>query len=177
MFNVPEEHIGVVASELSLWGFPFAIVGVFVSGYIFDIAGRRWTLFVSFSLGSFFVFLIPYTAPHVFPSLFTVRILFQICLTAPVSSPLLADYIHKDSLGKASALIGMGFVVGEVLSMGILFKITANMSHKAAFLTAGIVGVAVASMFLGIVKEPLLRKKGKKENRTEAESVPRNINE
>ena len=76
MFNVPEAHIGVVASELSLWGFPFAIVGVFVSGYIFDIVGRKWTLFVSFTLSSIFVFLIPYTAPHVFPGLFLVRIMF-----------------------------------------------------------------------------------------------------
>ena len=83
-------------------------------------------------------------------------------MTPPVSSPLLADYIHKDSLGKASALIGMGFVIGEVLSMGILFKVTDHMSHHAAFLTVGIVGVGVASIFLFIVKEPLLRKKEKK---------------
>ena len=140
-----------------MWSFPFAMVGVFVSGYVYDIIGRKWTLFVSFTMASFFIFLIPHTAPHLF-SLFLVRILFQICLTGPVSSPLLADYIHKDALGKASALIGMGFVVGEVLAMGILFNLTASMSHNAAFLLVAVVGVGVASVFLFIVKEPQLRK-------------------
>ena len=157
MFDIAEEHIGVISSQLSMWSFPFAMVGVFVSGYVYDIIGRKWTLFVSFTMASFFIFLIPHTAPHLF-SLFLVRILFQISLTGPVSSPLLADYIHKDALGKASALIGMGFVVGEVLAMGILFNLTAAMSHNAAFLLVAVVGVGVASVFLFIVKEPQLRK-------------------
>ena len=52
----------------------------------------------------------------------------------------------------------MGFVVGEVLAMGILFKITESMSHNAAFLVVAVVGVGVASVFLFIVKEPQLRK-------------------
>ena len=157
MFDVEDDHIGRISSQLSMWSFPFAMVGVFASGYVYDIIGRKWTLFVSFAMASFFIFLIPHTAPHLF-SLFIVRILFQISLTGPVSSPLLADYIHKDALGKASALIGMGFVVGEVLAMGILFKITESMSHNAAFLVVAVVGVGVASVFLFIVKEPQLRK-------------------
>ena len=48
----------------------------------------------------------------------------------------------------------MGFVVGEVLAMGILFNLTAAMSHNAAFLLVAVVGVGVASVFLFIVKEP-----------------------
>lgn len=80
-------------------------------------------------------------------------------MTGPASSPLLADYVHKDALGKASALIGIGFVLGEIVSMGVLFKITAPMSHNAAFLTCALVGLAFASLFLFIVKEPQLREK------------------
>jgi len=89
-------------------------------------------------------------------------------MTGPASSPLLADYIHKDSLGKASALIGIGFVLGEILSMGILFKVTAYMSHNAAFITCAIVGFAFACMFLFIVKEPQLRNKEEKKSTTSA---------
>ena len=63
-FNVPKDKLGVIASQLSLWGFPFAIIGTLVNGYIFDIVGRRLTLFIAFSLESILTFLIPYTPPH-----------------------------------------------------------------------------------------------------------------
>ena len=96
-----------------------------MSGYIFDIVGRRLTHFLSFAIGSVLTFFIPYTSPNVFPTLFIVRTLFQVSMTAPACSPLVADYIHKDSIGKASSMIGIGYVIGEVLSMGVLFKITA----------------------------------------------------
>ena len=33
----------------------------------------------------------------------------------------------------------MGFVVGEVIAMGVLFKITEGMSHNAAFLLVAVV--------------------------------------
>ena len=157
MFNVPEKKIGVVASQLSLWGYPFAMAGTFTSGYVYDIVGRRLTLFLSFSIGAALIFFIPYTAPHVFPWLFAIRILFQICMTAPACCPLVADYIHKDSIGKAASLIGVGYVVGEVLSMGVLFKVTAEMSHKTAFLTVAIVGITASVVLLFLVKEPRLR--------------------
>ena len=159
MFNVPKDEIGVVASQLLLWGFPFAMIGTLTSGFIFDIMGRRLTLFLAFAIASVLIFFIPYTSPNVFPGLFAIRILFQICMTAPATNPLIADYIHKDSIGKASALIGVGFVIGEILSMGILFRITEDMTPKNAFLTVALVGFTLSIFLLLMIKEPLLRKK------------------
>ena len=78
-------------------------------------------------------------------------------MTAPACCPLVADYIHKDSIGKAASLIGVGYVIGEVLSMGILFRVTASMSHKVAFLTVAIVGAIASITLLILVKEPRLR--------------------
>ena len=161
MFNIDKKNIGVVTSQLSLWGYPFAIVGTFTSGYIYDIFGRRLTLFVAFFFASILVFTIPYSSPHLIPNLFIIRILFQICMTAPVTSPLIADYFQKESIGKASSVIGLGYVIGEVVSMGILFRITANMSPYWGFALVSFIGFGVATVFLFIVKEPLLRKKEK----------------
>lgn len=48
-------------------------------------------------------------------------------MSAPAANPLPADYVHKDSIGKAAVLTGMGMIIGEVLSMGVLFPITMNM--------------------------------------------------
>ena len=170
MFDVPEENIGVVSSQLSLWGYPFAIAGTFTSGYIFDIFGRRLTLFISFISAAVLTFFIPYSSPHVFPNLFIIRILYQVCMTAPLCSPLIADYFQKDSLGKASAVIGIGYIFGEVLSMGLLFRITEDMSPYTGFALVAIIGFVIASVYLCIVKEPLLRKK---EGRVQEEHVDR----
>ena len=175
MFNVPEKQIGRVASQLALWGYPFAMAGTFVSGYIYDIVGRRITLFLSFSIGAVLIFFIPYTAPNVFPGLFAIRILFQICMTAPACSPLVADYIHKDSIGKAASLVGVGYVVGEVLSMGVLFRVTADMSHKAAFLTVAIVGIAASVALLFLVKEPRLRSSEQKASACGGNALPNRL--
>ena len=143
-------------------GFPGAVIGTFSAGYLFDIVGRRITLFCTFFFGSWFVFAIPYTAPNVWPSLVIVRIFFTLLLAAPPANPLIADYIHKDSLGKAAALIGFGFVVGEVLAMGILFNVTASMTAYYAFMTAAIVGAVCSTFFVCIVKEPKLRSSAEK---------------
>ena len=130
------------------------MVGTFCAGYLFDIMGRRATLFFAFFLGSGLVVTIPYTAPNVVPSLIIVRVLFTLCVSAPASNPLLADYVHKDAIGKAAALVGLGFVVGEVLSMGVLFNVTKNMTRYNAFLTVTIAGAILSTMFLFLVKEP-----------------------
>ena len=80
-------------------------------------------------------------------------------MTAPASSPLVADYIHRDAIGKAASIVGIGYIGGEVLSMGILFRVTADMSYKNGFMTVGIVGLVVSCILFCMIKEPLLRKK------------------
>jgi hypothetical protein len=41
-----------------------------------------------------------------------------------MAHPLIPDYVVRKSRGKAVALTGVGLVLGEVFSMGILFKFT-----------------------------------------------------
>ena len=54
-------------------------------------------------------------------------------------------------------MIGLGFVVGEVLSMGILFNVTASMTRYTAFMTVAAVGAVCSTFFICLVKEPKLR--------------------
>ena len=161
-FDVNEDRLGRVSTTLVLVGFPGAILGTFGAGYLFDIVGRRITLFCTFFFGSCFVFAIPYTAPNILPSLVIVRIFITLNLTAPAANPLIADYVHKDALGKSAALIGLGYVFGEVLAMGILFNVTASMTAYNAFMTVSIVGAICSTFFVCIVKEPKLRSSAEK---------------
>ena len=158
-FDVNEDKLGSISATLVLAGFPGAMVGTFSAGYLFDIMGRKVTLFSTFIAGSVFVFCIPYTSPSVFPGLLMVRMMITTCFSAPASNPLLADYVHKDAIGKAAALIGFGYIVGEVIAMAILFRVTKPMTEYNAFLTVALVGAICSTLFLCLVKEPQLRKK------------------
>lgn len=160
-FTIDENKLGRISTTLVLVGFPGAMVGTMVAGYLYDIIGRRFTLFISFFIGSIMVFTIPYTAPSVFPALLSVRICITLCFAAPAANPLIPDYIHKDSIGKAAVLVGIGFIVGEVISMGLLFNVTKPMTAYNAFLTAAALGAVCSCLFLFLVKEPQLRELAK----------------
>ena len=69
----------------------------------------------------------------------------------------MADYIRKDAIGKANALLGFAFLVGEILSMGVLFNVTKNMSAEVGFALVALVGSCCSTIFLCLIKEPQLR--------------------
>jgi MFS family permease len=73
-FDVPDDKIGYVSGLLIFCSLPGAIVGTFFVGYLFDILGRRITLFVSFFIGSILLAIIPWTKPNVLPWLLLVRV-------------------------------------------------------------------------------------------------------
>ena len=52
----------------------------------------------------------------------TIENIFSILI---ISSPLIIDYIKKDSRGRAIALIAIGMGLGEVFSMTVLFGLKA----------------------------------------------------
>jgi MFS family permease len=156
-FGVAPDKIGYVAGVLIFASFPGAIIGTFFVGFIFDILGRRITLFVSFFIGSILLAVIPWTAPKLYEGLLVVRVLLQLCFCAPVSSPLPADYIHREYIGMGTSMQGIGLVIGEVLSMGVLFRLTVDMNPYYSFAIAGGIGLVLSFCFLFIVKEPQLR--------------------
>lgn len=75
-------------------------------------------------------------------------------MAAPISHPLIPDYIVKKSRGKAIALMGVGVVFGEVFSMGVLFNLTKSMSFENAFLLSGLFILALSFVYLLIIKDP-----------------------
>lgn len=134
------------------------MLATFMVGYVYDIVGRKVTLYVSFAVASTLMFFVPRTAPSVFPNLLLLRMGIAIAIVPPVASPLVADYLAKEAIGKGAALVGIGFIIGEILSMGVLFNITKEMEPNLAFLVVAIIGNVIAVSFLFIVKEPVLRK-------------------
>lgn len=160
-FNVDPAKVGEVAGQLISYSLPPAVISTFFVGYLYDILGRRLTLFFSFTITSILMIFIPHMAPVIFPNLMCLRAAISVTIVPPIACPLVGDYLAKDTIGKGAALVGIGFIVGEILSMGVLFTVTKHMEPNAKFLTVAVVGIFLASFFLVIVKEPLLRKKEK----------------
>lgn len=53
-----------------------------------------------------------------------------------------------------TSMQGIGLVVGEVLSMGVLFRFTSKMSPVYSFAIAGGIGLVLSFCFLFMVREP-----------------------
>ena len=153
MFNVPSDEVGQIASDLTIYSIPFSMVATFFVSYIYELVGRRWTIFASFfSTALLFVYL-PYTAPNI-NHLIAVRCAIGVTMSAPLANPLVPDYVKRSSRGRAIALNGIGFVIGEVFSMGVLFNLTKSMDYRQAFLIAAGIVFAFAVFLLISVKDP-----------------------
>ena len=60
-------------------------------------------------------------------------------------------------------MTAIGVVLGEVISMGILFRLTSDMQPWLAFATCGGVGLIFSFCFLFMITEPQLRGGQKKQ--------------
>jgi MFS family permease len=92
MFNIPSDQIGQVASDLTIYSLPFSMLTTFFVSYVYEILGRKSTLFMSFFLTSIVFYFLPYTAPN-FNYLIVARCLIGVTMSAPLCHPLIADYI------------------------------------------------------------------------------------
>ena len=153
MFNVPSDEVGQIASDLTIFSLPFTMVSTFFVSYIYELVGRKLTIFVSFLTTAMLFVCLPYTAPNL-NHLIAVRCAIGVTMSAPLANPLVPDYVKRSSRGRAIALNGIGFVIGEVFSMGVLFNLTKSMSYRDAFLIAAGLIFAFSIFFLISVKDP-----------------------
>jgi MFS family permease len=129
------------------------MITTFFTSYIYEIIGRKLTIFFSFFLTAIIFFLLPYTAPD-YQLLVAARCAIGVTMAAPIAHPLIPDYVKRRSRGAAIAVIGVGMVFGEVFSMGILFNMTKWMNYFDAFMVASLVVTAFALFFLYSVRDP-----------------------
>jgi MFS family permease len=157
MFNIEQDQIGRVASRLTIYSLPFSIAMTFCSSYIFEILGRKKTIFFSFFFTAIVLAIFPYTAPN-YNLLILIRIAIGVTMSGLLAHPLIADYIQKKTRGKGIALSGLGIILGEVLAMGVLFNYTKDMTYEKAFFVASLMTFGFAFFHLIAVKDPDMKK-------------------
>ena len=102
---------------------PGTVVFTACCGLIFELMGRKLTIFLSFFTTALVFIYIPYTPPNL-NLFYACRIAVGVTMSAPVAHPLLADWVAKKSRGRGLALMGIGTLFGNLYCMGILFNFT-----------------------------------------------------
>ena len=102
-FNVQNKIIGTVSSDIMFYLHLTTISFSLFVGYIFDIFGRKITLFLSLMGCGILIIAIPQTSPVVYPSLILVRMALGVMTIAPYSHPLVSDYVSKSYRGRVTA--------------------------------------------------------------------------
>lgn len=153
IFEIEKGEIGQITSNLIVYSVPFTIVTLCFTSYAFEILGRKYTLFLSFLSTSGLFYLMPRASPSL-NKLIVVRCLIGVSMAAPTAHPLIVDYVHKKSRGRAIASTGVGLVVGEVFAMGVLYNLTRHMTYNHAFNVASLMILAFSLFFLVSIKDP-----------------------
>lgn len=91
-FNIPDDQLGKKTANLSFYSLPGATIATVFAGYTYDIFGRRLVLFSGFFFASLMLAFVPFTSPY-YGWLVFVRMCYSILLAAPMTNPLVADYI------------------------------------------------------------------------------------
>ena len=128
---------------------------VIVSGFTFELLGRRVTLFALLLTLGLTVSQMPTTSPSL-PAFYIVASLSVTLFNCLLFTPLMADFVEADSMGKAMALQVMGMNTGMVLSQ-LVFIYLYNAGDLSAAVAWGMIGalvgvVAIVSIFM--VREP-----------------------
>ena len=63
-----------------------------------------------------------------------------------MTNPLSADYIQADSIGRSYLLTGIGVILGELICLGVLFKLTVQFDPTTSFAIAGGTGMVLTAI-------------------------------
>jgi len=131
-----------------------SISAMLMSGFVFDILGRKWTLILCQIFGACITILFPLVAPSKI-GFIVLRIIFQCIFVPIIGNPLVIDYVIVQGRGKATAMQNQGALAGNLLSVAALFTLTKNMkNYYFSFgIMAGIQLMAASILYCG-VKEP-----------------------
>ena len=131
-FNVDRKIIGRTNADVLFWANIVPLILCPTFGYLYDMFGRRAPIFTAIFGSILCMSLMPQAAPdlRLLIVLRTIQSTFCVLL---ISNPLIADYIKKDSRGKAISIVAIGMGLGEAFSMTVLFGLSVNMPLNQSY--------------------------------------------
>lgn len=127
-----------------------SLIFMFITGYVYDIVGVRWTLAIATFFSGASLMLYPLGAPHLW-LLYTGGCLFGIGLDLIGGSTLIIDFVETKDRGKAVTLGMMGVCAGVILSNQVLVHLTFDLDPILSWgIMAGMMVLFSLSMFMTI---------------------------
>ena len=102
------------------------------------------------------LFIMPYTAPSIW-LLIATRTMISLFNTILETSPLVVDYIKKDSRGTAVALGTIGALTGEAFGMAVLLGFTIGMTIEDAHAFSAVILLSMTIIGSFGLREPRIR--------------------
>jgi len=116
------------------------------------------TLYYSTLFAGVILILFPIVAPSV-GMYIVVAVIMNLVLQPVGMSPLIQDYVVKESQGSALSFSMMGLSLGVIMSLSVLFQFTKTLDPMVSWGFMSIIMILFALSLLVIVTEPKLPKK------------------
>ena len=125
------------------------------SGFIFDIFGRKYTIFLSFVFVGLSLMLYPLGAPK--ENLFIFAGCVMNFFKAPLlNNPIVNDYVCKESRGTAFSFGFMGWNLANLISYMILYEYTKDLDPMPQWAIPSGIMVLFGLTCLCLLNEPIL---------------------
>ena len=98
--------------------------------------------------------MVPYAIPNIFPGLYLIRIGYGIFTLAQFTTPQVNDLVKSQYRGRALALNGYGFVLGELFAYGVLYEFTKDLDPFTSFPIAFLFILFLIAIYSKMIKEP-----------------------
>lgn len=150
-FGVDSKDIATTTSDLNFWTMPPVMVYHLISGFVYDLFGRRVAILITLLLGGIFTFLTPFTAPSIYPWFLIIKILYTM-FTQPHTNIFVNDYIQVNSRGKILSLSQVISTLAHIFTIGVIYRHTHHLDPIIIYSIGG--GWCV---FLGILLPFMIR--------------------
>lgn len=125
-----------------------------VVGLMYDLFGRRWTMCTSTVIAALSTFLIPIVSPSI-PAYQVTRCILTVSLVVALGNPFINDYVTVQSRGVATGFQTLGLLIGNLLSVSVLYTITEKLSNKiVSFALLGALQFIWTICFMLMITEP-----------------------
>jgi MFS family permease len=95
-------------------------------GQLWEIIDRKVLVIVCAGSIALVMLVTPMTSPSI-AGLTTCRVILNIMVNILHGSPLIPDYVKKESRGKAVVIQVMGYIVAEILAAAVLLNLTSSL--------------------------------------------------
>ena len=141
----------------------FKLILICISGYLYDILGRKWVIFTAFLVFGVVTIFMPWTVPDIW-ALQITAVIAQICCEPLQLSPIIQDYVDPDNLARGQALYVLGMQFGIICSLTIIVNLQKTLGYDFSYGIAGCCSLFFCLFTLCVVIEPPDRKKKNQPN-------------